>query len=133
MSSAEKAKLLTEIAKKWPHVINYITDEGLLQAYNDGAGTLDTWEFEAMECDRVFKAFGLKCGDKFPQCPKCGSSQFLTNAYTIVNFSVPFVSAFRVIVLGFTAGVPLDTTKVRCIRCRTVLPEKGNNAEKLKT
>ena len=109
--------LFASISRRWPNAVKYITKMGILKAFHEGNHyiTLDTWEFEAKECERVLKAIDYKEGPV--KCPNCGGRRFQTNILTIVDFSFPFVDGRRVQVRGFQIGDMLQKTDVKCLQC----------------
>jgi predicted RNA-binding Zn-ribbon protein involved in translation (DUF1610 family) len=75
--------------------------------------TKETYEFEASLCETVIKAMGSH------ECPKCGRRVFKVGN-NIVDFTVPFVSGFRIRPrdLSFTLRERRDS--VECVNCGLV-------------
>jgi hypothetical protein len=118
---------LYAIIHTWPAAAKYITISGLLNAYKESKqnATLNDWEFEAQQCERVEEAVGRINPNRFPACPDCGCQKFLVAPQILVDFTVPFVHSGRVTMLGFTPGQKLNNDTVKCVRCRAVFPRKA--------
>ena len=59
--------LFASISRRWPNAVKYITKIGILKAFHEGNHyiTLDTWEFEAKECETDVKC--LQCRKSYKQ------------------------------------------------------------------
>ncbi len=112
------------IVNTWPAAAKYISIPGLLNAYAEGKPntTLNDWEFEATQCEKVETAVGRINPNRFPACPDCGCQKFLVAPQILVDFTVPFVHSGRVTMLGFIPGQQLQDNTVKCVKCRAVFP-----------
>jgi len=121
-----REKDLYNIVKFWPAAAKYITIKGLLRAYSEGKSnpTLNDWEFEAQQCEKVEAAVGRKDPNRFPTCD-CGSQRFLVAPQILVNFTVPFVHSGRVTMLGFVPGQKLCEKTVKCVGCHKTFKRSG--------
>ncbi len=119
----DEAKLYN-IIHSWPNAAKYISIPGLLTAYKEGKNnpTLNDWEFEATQCEKVEQAVGRINPNRFPACPDCGCQKFLVAPQILVDFTVPFVHSGRVTMLGFTPGQKLNGETVKCVKCRATFP-----------
>jgi len=96
-----------ELAKKYPHAATHITEEGLLRADKQ---TLETWEWEAQQCDHVTEAIDSEA------CPRCGGKLWKMGD-VLVNFYFPFVHSMRVQVPSLLGMKSKDARDVTCVTC----------------